>query len=59
MFGWFRLHQKRFALEPRDAIGVLGEHRRQNLDGHLAVQSGVSGAPNLAHAPAPSLAVMR
>ncbi len=29
----------RFALEPRQALPVLGERRRQDLDRHLALQA--------------------
>ena len=40
----------RFALEARQALLVLGEGGRQDLDRHLALQARVGGAIDLAHA---------
>ncbi len=39
------------ALEPLAEIGIVGDMRRQYLDGDGAVQAGVSGLVDLAHAP--------
>ena len=39
-----------FALEPGEAIGVRGHSGRQHLDGHRALQAGVGGLVDLAHA---------
>ena len=41
----------RLALEPRQPLGVGGEHRRQDLESHLAPQPRVARAIHLAHAP--------
>ena len=40
----------RFALESRETLLVLGERCRQDLDRHLALELGVGGAIDLAHA---------
>ena len=40
----------RFTLEPRQALPVFGERRRQDLDRHLALEARVGGAVDLAHA---------
>ena len=40
-----------FPLHPLLQFGVRGKMRRQNLDGDGAVEAGVLGAVNLAHAP--------
>ena len=39
----------RFLLEPRDAVGIVGHRRGQNLDGDVAMQSGIDRAVDLAH----------
>ena len=39
-----------FAREAGQALGVLREQLRQDLDGHIAVQAAVAGAIHLAHA---------
>ncbi len=39
----------RFALEARETLGVIGERRRQNLQGHVAAELRVAGAIDLAH----------
>ena len=38
-----------FALEARQALGIGGERRRQDLDRHLALEPRVGGAIDLAH----------
>src|SRR5262245_29953387 len=43
----------RFALKPRKAVSVGGEHVGQNLDGHRPFQIGVSRTIHLAHATRP------
>jgi hypothetical protein len=51
-----------FALEARHAVGIRGERRRQNLDRDIAIELGITGAINLAHAALAELggnAVMR
>ena len=49
-----RMRQRRdclgLALETGQRVGVGGEMRRQDLDRHLAVELGVGGAKDLAHA---------
>ena len=45
-----RGHRLRFALESRPPIGVTGYGRRQHLDGDVAVEPGVPGSIDLAHA---------
>ena len=40
----------RFALEPREALGIGGERRRQDLEGDVALQSAVTRAVDLPHA---------
>ncbi len=47
-----RGQQPRFAAEPREPRRILGESRRQHLDGHVAVQPGVAGPKHFAHASA-------
>ena len=42
-----------FALETRDTVRVARQAGGQHLDGHVALQAGVAGAPDLAHAAAP------
>ncbi len=37
------------ALEPAQEVVVVGERLRQHLDGHLALEPRVGGAPHLAH----------
>src|SRR3954452_22379032 len=39
-----------FALEPRAGIGVGGERWRKDFNGDVAIQLGVAGAVDLAHA---------
>ena len=39
----------RFALEPREPLGVVGEQLRQDLDRDVAIQPGVARAIDLAH----------
>ena len=39
-----------FALEARQTFGILREGLRQDLDGHLAIETGIAGAIHLAHA---------
>ena len=39
-----------FALEARQPLGIGGDGRRQDLDGDVALQLGVAGAIDLAHA---------
>ncbi len=41
----------RLALELAQAIGVAGDVLRQDLDGDGAIEAGVAGAVDLAHAP--------
>jgi len=45
-----RRQHLRLAREARHAVGILGEHIGQNLDGDVAIEFRVSGAPDLAHA---------
>src|SRR5215472_4729583 len=40
----------RLALEPRKTVGVGCERVRQNLESNLAIQLGITGAIDLAHA---------
>ena len=39
-----------FALEPCQPVGIGGECLGEDLDGDLAAQRGVGGAPHLSHA---------
>ena len=39
----------RFAAEPCEAIGIVGDGGQQDLDGHVAIQSRIAGAIDLAH----------
>ena len=39
----------RFALKPRQVVGVIGQRGRQDFDGHVAVELGVARAVDLAH----------
>ena len=39
----------RLLLEATQAVGVLGEHRRQDLDGDLARDARIAGAVDLPH----------
>ena len=41
-----------FALEAGDAVGVARQGNGQHLDGHVAFQARVAGAPDFAHAAA-------
>ena len=51
MFGWFsEARVLRFALEPREPIGVGGERLGQDLDRDVAIQLRVARAIDLAHA---------
>src|ERR1700730_5350448 len=45
-----RCEQLSFALEPGDALGVLGEGVGKDLEGDLPLEPGVQGAIDLAHA---------
>ena len=45
-----------FAFEAGEAFGVAGERVRENLDGHLAPERGVSRAIHLTHAACPKSA---
>ena len=45
-----RRERLRFALEPREAIGIAGERVRQDLDRDVAIQLRVARAVDLAHA---------
>ena len=40
----------RLASEAGHAVGIMGERFRQDLDRNVAVELGVSGAPDFAHA---------
>jgi hypothetical protein len=44
-----RRQRFRFALEPREPLGIRREYLRQDLDRDLAVEPGVTGAVDLAH----------
>jgi hypothetical protein len=44
-----RRQHLRLALESSHAIGILRERLGQDLDGNVAVELGVSGAPDLSH----------
>ena len=48
-----RREHLRFALEPRQPIGIGRERVRQDLDRDVAIQLRVAGAIHLAHAAAP------
>ena len=48
-----RRQHLRFALEPGQALRVVGEEVRENLDGDVAVQLGVACPIDLAHAVEP------
>ena len=51
MFGWLRLARIWASrLEPREPIRVSREGVGQDLQGDLAVERGVAGLPDLAHA---------
>jgi hypothetical protein len=43
----------RLAFEPRQAVRIGGERRRQDLDRDLPSEPGVAGAPNFTHAAGP------
>ena len=45
-----RCQHLRFPFEPRQAIGIAGECRRQDLDGDVAIQLGIARPVDLAHA---------
>ena len=52
MLGWLRLARDlRLPLEPGEAIRIVREGVGQDLQGDLAVELGVGGLPDLAHAP--------
>jgi hypothetical protein len=42
--------RSRLALETGERLGIVGEIGGQNLDGHVAVELGVTGAVDLPHA---------
>ena len=44
-----RRQHSRLALEPRHPVGVGRELLGQHLEGHLAAELGVLGAPHLSH----------
>jgi hypothetical protein len=44
-----RREHLRFAFEPRHALGIVRNRRRQHLDSHLAMQDGVGRAVDLSH----------
>ena len=46
----------RLALEPRERRRILGKALGQDLDGDIAIQLGVAGAVDLAHAAGAELA---
>jgi hypothetical protein len=48
-----RGEEVRLALETGEALGVLSDLGREDLDGHVTVKVGVGGAVDLAHAPGP------
>jgi len=45
-----RREQLGLTVEAHEALGVLGDRGRENLDGDLAVERGVFGFPDDAHA---------
>jgi hypothetical protein len=45
-----RGQQLRFALEARHVLGVVGQRGGQDFDGDVAIELGIAGAVNLAHA---------
>ena len=45
-----RRHRLGLALESRHSVGVAGQRRRQDLDGHVATEAGIARAVDLAHA---------
>ena len=45
-----RSQDMRFPLEARHALGVAGEHFRQNLERHVPIELGVGGAIDHSHA---------
>ena len=45
-----RGQQLRFALEPSDPFGILGERCGQALDRHAPIEAGIASAIDLAHA---------
>ena len=49
-FGWFqRGEHLRFAAEPREAIGIVGDGRQQHFDRDVAIQLRIARAIHLAH----------
>jgi hypothetical protein len=40
-------------LEAREPFGILREDIRQNLEGHIAIELGIPGSIDLAHAAMP------
>jgi hypothetical protein len=48
-----RRKHARFALEPRQALGMRCKPGRQDLDRHVAPELGISRAIDLAHAASP------
>ena len=44
-----RGHGQRFALEPRQPIGIGGKRLGQHLDGDVALQLGIARAVHVAH----------
>ncbi len=44
------------AAEPFESLGIGGHFRRQDLDGHLAVELGIAGKPHLTHSALTELA---
>ncbi len=51
MWGWFRRGDAlRLAVESRAELGVHGELRGKELQGHVALETGVTGTIDLAHA---------
>jgi hypothetical protein len=39
----------RLALEPREALRIVEQGVRENLQGHLAAEAGIAGAVDVAH----------
>ena len=51
MFGWFSDGQHlRFALEPRETLGILRERVGQDLERDVAVELGIARTIDFAHA---------
>ena len=48
-----RGHRPRLALEALPRLGIGGDLPRQDLDGHRAIEAGIGGAVDLAHAAGP------